>query len=139
MELDDTYFWSCSCSCCSCSYVLASCSWPFLLLFLFVLQDILRVPEETAEDALRLVRENGPWVYELFAVLIHSGSALGGHYYAHIKSLGDGGKERGRALFSCALLYDGARARHACLGKGEPPMHRMHTALLVLPTSVPTG
>lgn len=45
-----------------------------------------------AEDALKLVAEKGPWVYELFAVLIHSGSALGGHYYAHIKSLGDSGE-----------------------------------------------
>lgn len=43
-------------------------------------------------DALELVKENGPWVYELFAVLIHSGSALGGHYYANIKSLGDDGE-----------------------------------------------
>lgn len=28
----------------------------------------------------------GPNVYELFSILIHSGSALGGHYYAYIKS-----------------------------------------------------
>ncbi|KAL9652536.1 hypothetical protein ABK040_000106 [Willaertia magna] len=28
--------------------------------------------------------------YELFGVLIHSGSALGGHYYCYIKSLGSG-------------------------------------------------
>lgn len=37
-----------------------------------------------------LDRKGGPWVYELYAVLIHSGSALGGHYYAYIRSLGDG-------------------------------------------------
>lgn len=49
------------------------------------------VPEARPDDPLKLLRENGPWVYELFAVLIHSGSALGGHYYAHIKSLGDDG------------------------------------------------
>jgi ubiquitin carboxyl-terminal hydrolase 47 len=30
--------------------------------------------------------QNGPFVYELFSVLIHRGSALGGHYYAYIKS-----------------------------------------------------
>ncbi len=30
-----------------------------------------------------------PYVYELFAVLVHSGSALGGHYYAYIKVLDD--------------------------------------------------
>ncbi|CAM9388074.1 unnamed protein product, partial [Ectocarpus sp. 6 AP-2014] len=52
-------------------------------------EENLDVPEEVAEDPLKLVEANGPWVYELFAVLIHSGSALGGHYYAHIKSLGD--------------------------------------------------
>lgn len=28
----------------------------------------------------------GPYIYELFSVLIHSGSAVGGHYYAYIKS-----------------------------------------------------
>lgn len=27
----------------------------------------------------------GPYVYELFAIMIHSGSASGGHYYAYIK------------------------------------------------------
>lgn len=63
------------------------------------------VPEETAEDALKLVLENGPWVYELFAVLIHSGSALGGHYYAHIKSLGDDGK-RWFVCYKAALFSE---------------------------------
>jgi len=29
-------------------------------------------------------------VYELYAVLVHSGSAMGGHYYAYIKSNEDG-------------------------------------------------
>ena len=28
----------------------------------------------------------GPYQYELYSVLIHRGSALGGHYYAYIKS-----------------------------------------------------
>lgn len=27
----------------------------------------------------------GPYTYELFAIMIHSGSASGGHYYAYIK------------------------------------------------------
>lgn len=57
------------------------------------LQEGVSVPEEAAQDPLELIRKNGPWVYELYAVLIHSGSALGGHYYAHIKSLGDSGEE----------------------------------------------
>eukprot|EP00937_MAST-01D_sp_MAST-1D-sp2_P000114 g114.t1 len=41
-------------------------------------------------DAQQLLRDNGPWVYELFAVLVHSGSAMGGHYFAYIKDLARG-------------------------------------------------
>ncbi|KAL7732598.1 hypothetical protein ACLKA6_013533 [Drosophila palustris] len=33
----------------------------------------------------RLKQEPGPYLYELFAIMIHSGSASGGHYYAYIK------------------------------------------------------
>ncbi|XP_015186575.1 PREDICTED: ubiquitin carboxyl-terminal hydrolase 47 isoform X1 [Polistes dominula] len=29
--------------------------------------------------------ESGPYIYELFSIMIHSGSASGGHYYAYIK------------------------------------------------------
>ena len=32
----------------------------------------------------------GDYVYELYSILIHSGSAMGGHYYAYIKSFEDG-------------------------------------------------
>eukprot|EP01129_Flabellula_baltica_P012412 TRINITY_DN5607_c0_g1_i1.p1 TRINITY_DN5607_c0_g1~~TRINITY_DN5607_c0_g1_i1.p1 ORF type:complete len:1164 (+),score=303.45 TRINITY_DN5607_c0_g1_i1:400-3891(+) len=39
--------------------------------------------QELIEEALT----HGPYVYELYSVLIHGGSALGGHYYAYIKSL----------------------------------------------------
>lgn len=41
-------------------------------------------------DPQDMIRRNGPHVYELYSVLIHSGSALGGHYYAYIKSLETG-------------------------------------------------
>lgn len=34
--------------------------------------------------------KQGDFVYELYAVLVHSGSAMGGHYYAYIKSFEDG-------------------------------------------------
>merc|ERR1712008_177133 len=34
--------------------------------------------------------ENGPFVYELFSIMIHSGSASGGHYYAYIKDFATG-------------------------------------------------
>ncbi|KAF4325516.1 hypothetical protein BBI17_000202 [Phytophthora kernoviae] len=37
-----------------------------------------------------MIKRSGPHVYELYSVLIHSGSALGGHYYAYIKSLETG-------------------------------------------------
>lgn len=32
----------------------------------------------------------GPYVYELFSIMIHSGSASGGHYYAYIKDFKHG-------------------------------------------------
>ncbi|CAI5742933.1 unnamed protein product [Hyaloperonospora brassicae] len=41
-------------------------------------------------DPEALIKRCGPHVYELYSVLIHSGSALGGHYYAYIKSLESG-------------------------------------------------
>lgn len=34
--------------------------------------------------------ESGPYMYELFAIMIHSGSASGGHYYAYIKDFENG-------------------------------------------------
>ena len=33
--------------------------------------------------------KNGPNVYELYSVMIHSGGAQGGHYYSYIKSFED--------------------------------------------------
>jgi ubiquitin carboxyl-terminal hydrolase 47 len=41
----------------------------------------------TLEMARDLIRKNGPHVYELYAVLVHSGGARSGHYYAYIKDL----------------------------------------------------
>ncbi len=38
----------------------------------------------SAEKLVEMLRE-GPYVYELFSIMIHSGSAIGGHYYAYIK------------------------------------------------------
>jgi hypothetical protein len=39
------------------------------------------------ETSQPVLDENSPFLYELYAVMIHSGSALGGHYYAYLKSL----------------------------------------------------
>ena len=44
----------------------------------------------TLEAALAEVEANGEWVYELFAVLVHSGAIYGGHYYAYIKDMDSG-------------------------------------------------
>ncbi|KAI4470735.1 ubiquitin carboxyl-terminal hydrolase [Holotrichia oblita] len=36
-------------------------------------------------DKNRTHEPKGPYIYELFSIMIHSGSASGGHYYAYIK------------------------------------------------------
>jgi ubiquitin C-terminal hydrolase len=47
--------------------------------------DYKRRVQQEIERALM----HGPYVYELYAVLVHRGSALGGHYYAYIKNMDD--------------------------------------------------
>ena len=42
---------------------------------------------KTREEALAWAATAGPHVYELYSVLIHSGGAAGGHYYAYIKDM----------------------------------------------------
>lgn len=37
-----------------------------------------------------LSNDPGPYKYELFSIMIHSGSASGGHYYAYIKEFENG-------------------------------------------------
>lgn len=32
-----------------------------------------------------LLKRDGPFLYELFSVMVHQGSASGGHYFAYIK------------------------------------------------------
>uniref|UniRef100_A0A131YMV4 Ubiquitin carboxyl-terminal hydrolase 47 n=1 Tax=Rhipicephalus appendiculatus TaxID=34631 RepID=A0A131YMV4_RHIAP len=43
---------------------------------------------DAAANARNLKRnvDTGPYMYELFSIMVHSGSASGGHYYAYIKS-----------------------------------------------------
>lgn len=53
----------------------------------------LKIDEQNAPNAAAVKKQietalkDGPNVYELYAVLIHRGSAAGGHYFAYIKSL----------------------------------------------------
>lgn len=42
------------------------------------------------ENKSILANEPGPYNYELFSIMIHSGSASGGHYYAYIKEFENG-------------------------------------------------
>nr|CAB3267563.1 ubiquitin carboxyl-terminal hydrolase 47-like [Phallusia mammillata] len=42
------------------------------------------------EDQIKECMQDGPYVYELFSIMVHSGSAAGGHYYAYIKSFENG-------------------------------------------------
>jgi ubiquitin C-terminal hydrolase len=44
-----------------------------------------------AANAQTVIEHGGSLPYELFAVLIHSGSAIGGHYYSYLKSGGPDG------------------------------------------------
>jgi len=45
--------------------------------------------KQSNRELIERYKEEGGDVYELFSILIHSGSALGGHYYAYIKNWGD--------------------------------------------------
>jgi hypothetical protein len=50
-----------------------------------------------------------PNIYELFSVLIHSGSAMGGHYYAFIKSFENGKWYKFNdisGMFVCFFMFD---------------------------------
>uniref|UniRef100_A0A914Z6J4 USP domain-containing protein n=1 Tax=Panagrolaimus superbus TaxID=310955 RepID=A0A914Z6J4_9BILA len=38
-------------------------------------------------EEVQTMLKKGPYVYELFAIMIHQGSATGGHYFAYIKNL----------------------------------------------------
>ena len=42
------------------------------------------------ENMIKEFITKGEYVYQLFSILIHSGSAMGGHYYAYIRSFEDG-------------------------------------------------
>ncbi|KAL4613541.1 ubiquitin carboxyl-terminal hydrolase 47 isoform X1, partial [Arapaima gigas] len=45
---------------------------------------------DSASSTERVLRPKSSLIFELFSVMVHSGSAAGGHYYACIKSFSDG-------------------------------------------------
>ena len=53
-------------------------------------QEELEKLEKPHGGAIEEYVKQGDFVYELFSILIHSGSAQGGHYYTYIKSFEDG-------------------------------------------------
>ena len=46
--------------------------------------------EKMKDGSILEYLKSGDYVYNLYSILIHSGSAMGGHYYAYIKSFEDG-------------------------------------------------
>ena len=46
--------------------------------------------EKMKDGSILEFLKSGDYVYNLYSILIHSGSAMGGHYYAYIKSFEDG-------------------------------------------------
>ena len=44
----------------------------------------------STDNKMSTSTECGPYTYDLFAIMIHSGSASGGHYYAYIKEFENG-------------------------------------------------
>ena len=45
---------------------------------------------ETEPAKVNELLKQGEYVYELFSIMIHTGGAFGGHYFAYIKSFEDG-------------------------------------------------
>jgi len=53
------------------------------------MEDVAQLNKPQQEKIKEYLR-SGEHVYQLFSILIHSGGAAGGHYYAYIKSFQDG-------------------------------------------------
>ncbi|KIH59146.1 ubiquitinyl hydrolase 1, partial [Ancylostoma duodenale] len=48
------------------------------------------VGQQLDRDHVNKLLKRGEYVYELFSVMVHQGSAAGGHYFAHIKNMDQG-------------------------------------------------
>jgi ubiquitin carboxyl-terminal hydrolase 47 len=46
--------------------------------------EILKEVEVANTELLEKYLSDGPFVYELYAVMVHQGGAFGGHYHAYI-------------------------------------------------------
>ena len=54
-----------------------------------MLKKNLEIHLKEKKDLKEKYLQEGPLVYELFAILIHYGGAYGGHYYTYIQSFED--------------------------------------------------
>ena len=53
-------------------------------------RELLAKEAAQKESLVEEYLQQGEFVYELYSIMIHSGGAYGGHYYAYIKSFEDG-------------------------------------------------
>ena len=53
-------------------------------------RDLVTKEAEESTSKVQEYLKQGEFVYELYSIMIHSGGAYGGHYYAYVKSFEDG-------------------------------------------------
>ena len=53
-------------------------------------KELLAKQESEQVSKVQEYLTQGEFVYELYSIMIHSGGAYGGHYYAYIRSFEDG-------------------------------------------------
>ncbi|VDP02752.1 unnamed protein product [Heligmosomoides polygyrus] len=58
--------------------------------FFFASLDSVSAGQQLDRAYVNKLLKRGEYVYELFSVMVHQGSAAGGHYFAHIKNLDQG-------------------------------------------------
>ena len=76
-------------------------------------------------------------IYELYGILIHSGSAMGGHYHAYIKDMGPGTHTQGGDASACWFDYNDSQVTPLDLSELERMM--CGTATASSPEGVETG
>ena len=53
-------------------------------------QELVRKNSSVEAEEVQGMLKEGEHVYQLYSIMIHTGGAFGGHYYAYIKSFEDG-------------------------------------------------
>ena len=50
----------------------------------------LKEQEKVNREAISMALKDGPLVYELYSILVHSGTSNAGHYFSYVKSFENG-------------------------------------------------